>query len=91
MNENRELIEEFLGKNHPLVRTMSAPEYDNSYSWIMPVYQKICDVLRKEYPRRKENIVNTFFSKDTFTDANQVYHACVGFIKWYKLEQEIKS
>lgn len=92
MDKNRELIEEFLGKDHPLVRTMSAPDYENSYLWIMPVYQKIVQVMYADYcESRQEEVLDEFFPRVVFVEPNLVYHAVIAFLKWYKLEQITKS
>jgi hypothetical protein len=83
MNNNRELIEEFLGKDHDLVRTIAAPDYEGSWSWIMPVYVKIVDSL--ERVKERDDILDVFFPVGVFYSPDGVYNACVAYIKHYNL------
>jgi hypothetical protein len=89
---NRELIEDFLGKDHELVRTIAAPYYDSDYAWIMPVYQKITRVLYADYcEARKDQVLVTFFPPLVFSTPESTYNAVVSFLKWYKLEQIVEG
>lgn len=79
--DNNQLINDFLGQEHHLCCTMSAPDFENSWSWIMPVYVHAVDSL--EGIKNKSKVLDSFFPPEAFYKTEYLYQACVSYIKFY--------
>ena len=93
---NRNLIEEFLGMEHELVKSMSSPYYDKQYQWIMPVYQKSCEIISSisadlKTDLNEETLLGIFFPRDIFKSPEHVYIAVLIFIRWHNATQNTKN
>lgn len=80
--ENKELILAFLGKGHAFNRTMSAPQFESEWGWIMPVYHACVNSLDC---KERDAILDVYFPIGVFMDAKDLHDACVAFIKYYNL------
>jgi hypothetical protein len=88
---DNELIAEFM-KNHainsPHLRTTKELEntYDYSWDWLMPVVEKIHEIIRQQGNgkwTKEESSVKSIYSVQLNMGIDRIYKMTVDFIKWY--------
>lgn len=78
----KDLIKEFLGKDHYLCRGLAAPEFESSWYWIMPVYHACVKSLDC---KERDAILDDYFPIGVFMNPLDLHNSCVAFIKYYNL------